>query len=192
MAERAAAAIAGRHHLADLDRFERGHRAVPENVREGAIDRAAPANDTRWRGRINDADLSCEHVVARRFAAGRAVALPSRCCGCLPPARRGRRARLQLAGDRAARRATRNVGRGSPTSDFIAADGAAPAVAQLAAEGAEPKAVILALHGFNDYSNAFDIAGRAVGGARHRHLCLRPARFRRRAGARALGRAAPR
>ena len=35
-----------------------------------------------------------------------------------------------------------------------------------------PKAVILALHGFNDYSNAFDDAGRGLGEARHRHLRL--------------------
>ena len=41
------------------------------------------------------------------------------------------------------------------------------------------KAVILALHGFNDYSNAFAGPGDGLGEGRHRHLCLRPARLRR-------------
>jgi acylglycerol lipase len=44
---------------------------------------------------------------------------------------------------------------------FIAADGAAlPMRCWLPAHGEKPKAIILALHGFNDYSNFFDDAGR--------------------------------
>ena len=56
-------------------------------------------------------------------------------------------------------RGSRSAGRqlchaGAGTTELVAADGDAPAAARLAAQG-KPRAVILALHGFNDYSNAF-------------------------------------
>ena len=54
----------------------------------------------------------------------------------------------------------------------------------------EAKAVILALHGFNDYSNAFDGTGRDLVQGGDCHLCLRSARLWR--GARAWVLAGPR
>ncbi len=75
----------------------------------------------------------------------------------------------------------------SPIIEFIASDGTRLPLRKWLPRG-PVKAAILALHGFNDYSHAFEIPGKGLGGARHRDLCLRPARVRRRSGSRLLGR----
>ncbi|MEJ0071171.1 MAG: hypothetical protein WDO24_23260 [Pseudomonadota bacterium] len=54
---------------------------------------------------------------------------------------------------------------------LIAADGTALPMRQWLPAG-QPHAVVLALHGFNDYSNAFAAPGAAWGPPRHRDLCL--------------------
>ena len=54
---------------------------------------------------------------------------------------------------------------------MIMNDGAALPLRQWQPAG-EPKAVILALHGFNDYSYLVRRAGESLGRGRHRHLRL--------------------
>ena len=56
-------------------------------------------------------------------------------------------------------------------TSFVAADGQVLPLRKWL-PGNAVKAVILALHGFNDYSNAFEGSGRGLGQARHRHLRL--------------------
>ena len=56
-------------------------------------------------------------------------------------------------------------------TSFVAADGQVLPLRKWLPKGAV-KAVILALHGFNDYSNAFEGPGEAVGRPRDRHLRL--------------------
>ncbi len=68
--------------------------------------------------------------------------------------------------------------RSLPADAFIADDGARLPLREWLPQG-KVKATILALHGFNDYSNAFAGPGDGLGQARHRHLRLRPARLRR-------------
>ena len=55
---------------------------------------------------------------------------------------------------------------------FVTADGQILPLREWLPRGAESEAVILALHGFNDYGNAFEGPGEIWAEDGHRHLCL--------------------
>jgi alpha-beta hydrolase superfamily lysophospholipase len=176
MAERSTAAIARSDGLINVDGFEGSHRR-PENG--AAWPRAADGfdelDDTLCRSTINDSlqDAASrprhrrERVSARgqkafglyRALVGIALTLAA---GCAPTIDEDAR----LAGIGTARAASEaNPIPRFTGSSFVAADGQVlPLRKWLPAKaggGGAVKAVILALHGFNDYSNAFEGSGEA-------------------------------
>jgi acylglycerol lipase len=201
--ERAAAAVAGRDHLIDINGFEGSHRPakIPLARTRRVWLTVCRADDTHCRGTINDPLLplrpsgNASGAAPRRRAAvrrqARRRALPE------PAHRKNPRARAGVSGgrrritglfrgvwlvaallaatacaptiDETARLAGAGTARVAPDPkpvprftdrEFVTADGQVLPLREWLPAG-EVRAVILGLHGFNDYSNAFDGPGKA-------------------------------